>query len=300
MTECNHITPKLNEMQKIGRMALCLVFLASTSIVQAQDPETGLYRSFFGEESSSWNGVTEYYDMIENQWMRTDGDTIFSGMVYKKIKSSTGNFLLREDLTCGKLWCRYLDEDSDFLVADLSLSLNDTVSLLNKWDYHVHQMSYRVIDTVTTEQGRIVILEASYGPRHTIKFIEGVGGTNLFDCLKCYAFTSQVMCCHRGGELVYHESYKDYPEENCKIVIVGLDEIKEKALINIWPNPCKHWFMIKGNHIQVAELYDVMGHRIIENIIPYKKIDTSKLPCGVYLLRVKHNGSIITRKIIKK
>ena len=296
-------------MKKIGLMALCLVFLASTSIVQAQDPETGLYRSFFGEESSSWNGVTEYWDCYpENVWMGIVGDTMLEGIIYKKIHSTTGDFLLREDRLNGRLWCRYWDTqngDTEFLVADLSLSTNDTISLLTR-NYvgviYPKRVLYQVTDTMSTEYGRTVILKSTrtYPYPRIIRFIEGIGGTNLFDCLQLLSITNQVICYHKDGDLVYHESYWDYPEENCKLIRVGLDGVSEKRAIRIWPNPCEDWFIIKGDHTLVAELHDIMGHGIIENIVPYKKIDTGDLPRGVYLLRVKLNGSIITKKIVIK
>lgn len=281
---------------------LFLVALCCGGISQAQDPETGLYRSFFGEESSSWTGVTEYYDLIENQWMRTDGDTMFSGMVYKKIKSRTGNFLLREDITCGKLWCRYMDEDSDFLVADLSLSLNDTVSLPNKYrGYFVHQMSYRVIDTGSTEQGRIVILEALFGPRSTIKFIEGVGGTNLFDCLKYDAFTSQVMCCHRDGELVFHEAYKDYPEEDCKVLWNGggVGVAREKVSVIIYPNPCEDWLNVGYDGVCEVTVTDLYGRVAMSVVVDNGRMDVSGLKKGCYTVRIEANGKSYVKKIVK-
>ena len=282
---------------------LFLVVLCCGGISQAQDPETGLYRSFFGEESSSWTGVTEYYDMIENQWMMTTGDTMLDGNVYKKIKSRTLDFLLREEISCGKLWCRYLDEDTEFIVADLSLSLNDTISLLNinYMVYPLQKVSYRVLDTMSTEYGRPIVLESlDGGVYRTIKFIEGIGGTNLFDFIDYPAYNSQILCYHKDGELVYHESFRTWPEENCELILVGFDGMEEKTLINLWPNPCGDWFIIKTDHIQIAELYDIMGHRIIENIAPYKKIDTRDLSRGVYLLRIKLNDSLITKKIVKK
>lgn len=314
MTECNHITPKLNDMKKIGLMALCLVFLASTSIVRAQDPETGLYRSFFGEESSSWNGVTEYYDTPwENHILRLAHDTVFASRTYKKVEYSaiywhngyferrdpSLDFYLYEDRTSGRLWCRHQNNDSVFLIADMSLSIGDTVLLpsIIRW---FQGDKYVVRDTTTQDGLFTIILKSKYNNYKTIKYVEGIGCTNLFDYLCLPIIGSQLVCCQRDGELAYHCPVEGWPEEDCIVHAVDINEIEQDERISVWPNPCEDWFIIKGDHTLVAELYDVMGHRIIENIVPYKKIDTGHLPRGVYLLRVKLNGSIITKKIVIK
>ena len=272
--------------------------------VRAQDPETGLYRSFFGEESSSWNGVTEYWDGYpENVWMGIVGDTMLEGMVYKKIHSTTGDFLLREDRLNGRLWCRYLNGDTEFVVADLSLSLNDTISLLNKNNPYVglsESVLYQVIGTSTTEHGRTITLKSTRPYARIIRFIEGVGGTNLFDCIKLPALTSQVICYHKDGELVYHESYWDYPEENCKLIRVGVDDVREKKGISVWPNPCEDWFMVEGGNGMPIRLYDLKGNLVIENAGARERIHTDGLASGVYILQIAGNEYATTRKLIKR
>ena len=301
------------------KFVIYIGLLVCVITVQAQDPETGLYRSFFGEESSSWNGVTEYWDCpLENHLLRLGNDTIIDGTVYRKIEYShiiwdngyleirhqESDFYLREEHMTGKLWCRFLDDNHDFIIADMSLSLYDTISLPDRNQNYPRPLTesvlYHVTDTSTTEYGRTIILESLSGRHRTIEFIEGVGGTNLFDCIKFPAFTSQLVCYHKDGNLIYHNTTDTrWPEEDC-VIYSSIAGINNQASLIIWPNPCEDWFMIKSDHILVAELYDIMGHGIIENIVPYKKIDTGDLPRGVYLLRVKLNGSIITKKIVIK
>lgn len=89
------------------------------------------FQSFFGMESTRWNGVTEiteFYDVpLTNYVLRIAGDTVVDGKAFNKIecfaiyllrdskgKDSSHDFCLREDASTGKLWCRFLDEDNDF------------------------------------------------------------------------------------------------------------------------------------------------------------------------------------------
>lgn len=233
---------------------------------------------------------------------------MLEGIIYKKIHSTTGDFLLREDRLNGRLWCRYWDTqngDTEFLVADLSLSTNDTISLLTR-NYvgviYPKRVLYQVTDTMSTEYGRTVILKSTraYPYPRIIRFIEGIGGTNLFDCLQLLSITNQVICYHKDGDLVYHESYWDYPEENCKLIRVGVDDVREKKEISVWPNPCEDWFMVEGGNGMSIRLYDLKGNLVIENAGARERIHTDGLASGVYILQIAGNEHATTRKLIIK
>ena len=82
------------------------------------------YKSFFGQEYTVWNVATEYYDMSpKNHKLSTPYDTVIGDMAYKKIEYSglrdvtSRDFYLREDTATGRLWCRYADEDEDFIIS---------------------------------------------------------------------------------------------------------------------------------------------------------------------------------------
>ena len=231
---------------------------------------------------------------------------MLEGIIYKKIHSTTGDFLLREDRLNGRLWCRYWDTqngDTEFLVADLSLSTNDTISLLTR-NYvgviYPKRVLYQVTDTMSTEYGRTVILKSTrtYPYPRIIRFIEGIGGTNLFDCLQLLSITNQVICYHKDGDLVYHESYWDYPEENCKLIRVGVDDVRENMAISIWPNPCEDWINVGcegGCDVSIADLH---GRTVMASVPTEGRVSTAGLKRGCYMLRVRKQGQTFVKKIV--
>ena len=235
------------------KFVIYIGLLVCVITVQAQDPETGLYRSFFGEESSSWNGVTEYYDTPwENHILRLAHDTVFASRTYKKVEYSaiywhngyferrdpSLDFYLYEDRTSGRLWCRHQNNDSVFLIADMSLSIGDTVLLpsIIRW---FQGDKYVVRDTTTQDGLFTIILKSKYNNYKTIKYVEGIGCTNLFDYLCLPIIGSQLVCCQRDGELAYHCPVEGWPEEDCIVHAVDINEIEQDERISVWPNPCE-------------------------------------------------------------
>ena len=297
---------------KTKKLLLCSVALCYITVGFAQH-QNG-FQSFFGLESTEWNGVTEYYDVPwENQLLRITNDTLISDMYFKKVeysavywhngysegRDSSLDFFLREDTATGKLWCRFRDGNADFIIADMSLSIGDTIWLPNYVDYRDSVM-YTVQDTLTQDGYYTITLNDEFTER-SIMFIEGVGCSNLFDYLRLHIIGSQMVCCHKDGELIYHFPVEGLPEEDCVIRAVGVNECLENQKVHIWPNPCNDWIYINSDeHIESAKIYDMMGHLILDNISCKDKVCIKNLPQGIYLLFVKTNYSKSKIKIIKQ
>jgi hypothetical protein len=68
--------------------------------------------------------------------------------------------------------------------------------------------------------------------------------------------------------------------------------------INIYPNPASNILSIAiGNkHVALVKIFDVFGNEIINTM--EKEIDISNLSNGVYLIQVKINQSVVSKKII--
>jgi len=186
-----------------------LLFVAAfglSALCQAQEHHA--YKSFFGNEITEWYGQTMDYDWNENHMLRTTADTTFDGKTYKKIifydvSLTNGNyyersnhkydFYLREDTTTGQLWCRYPDEDEDFLIADMSLSIGDSIMLRN-YDNYYDERKYYVIDKAVIDNRAIVLLYDSFYISYpfvdptfsSVCFIEGVGCSNLISYSRYY------------------------------------------------------------------------------------------------------------------
>lgn len=297
---------------KTKKLLLCSVALCYTAVGFAQH-QNG-FQSFFGLESTEWNGVTEYYDVPwENQLLRITNDTLISDMYFKKVeysavywhngysegRDSSLDLFLREDTATGKLWCRFRDGNADFIIADMSLSIGDTIWLPNYVDYRDSVM-YTVQDTLTQDGYYTITLNDEFTER-SIMFIEGVGCSNLFDYLRLPIIGSQMVCCNKDGELIYHYSMNGWPEEDCVVRPVGVNECVENQKVHIWPNPCNDWIYINSDeHIESAKIYDMMGRLLLDNISCKDKVCIKNLPQGIYLLFIESNHSKSNIKIIKQ
>lgn len=271
------------------------------------------YKSFFGQESTVWSVKTGYWDWNESNLLRLANDTLIGGLTFKKIershayywyddyrewRDSTGDFYLREDTMTGRLWCHLENSDSAFLIADMSLSIGDSIVLR---DYirnfgNYESVVYVVRDTMTQDSLYTIVLESG---NRTITFIEGVGCSNLYDFqsrVKDDIIGSELICCHKDSELVYHVEY--WPEGDCIEHRAGIEQAKGSQSISVWPNPCTDWFEIGCDNDLSAKLYDIKGNVIIDNIETNKRVDVGSLPKGIYLLRFDSDNTIKAKTII--
>ena len=137
-------------------------------------------------------------------------------------------------------------------------------------------------------------------------FIEGVGSPLLFDMLINPHIQAMLLCCHKDGEHVYTKPYEQYYDYeyyvDCIIPQHGnigeLNESEKSPLI--YPNPCSDWITIDMDNILSAILLDIHGKIVASASESHSKIDVSRLPSGVYLLRVVQCDNIIARPVIKK
>ena len=257
------------------------------------------YKSFFGQESTVWSVKTGYWDWNESNLLRLANDTLIGGLTFKKIershayywyndyrewRDSTGDFYLREDTMTGRLWCHLRNGDSAFLIADMSLSIGDSIVLR---DYirnfgNYESVVYVVRDTMTQDSLYTIVLESG---NRTVTFIEGVGCSNFFDFqsrVEDDIIGSELICCHKDSELVYHVEY--WPEEDCIEHRADIEQAKGSQTISVWPNPSTDWFEIGCDNNLSAKLYDIKGNVIIDNIEANKRIAVSSIPRGIYLL----------------
>jgi hypothetical protein len=82
---------------------------------------------------------------------------------------------------------------------------------------------------------------------------------------------------------------------------VGIEDIEEDNLVNIYPNPSNGTYIVSGNDIIQIEVYDVSGKLILSlkdsgNLIT-QEIDLSGTK-GVYFVKVMTKEKVISKKII--
>lgn len=259
------------------------------------------FKSFFGQESTEWYGWIEVYDWGSTEVMSCNHDTLIDDVSYKVINfigNSHFDFLLREDTVTGKLWCRYLDEDEDHLIVDMSLAIGDTLKIKNLLHTSWYDSTlYVVADTTYTDLGLEISLRDIRTGFNT-RFIEGVGCSNLFEYSRYNFYStigSDLLCCFHDGIQVYHWGYQD----SCYKEWVGLDETDPNHTVEVYPNPCQDWITIGGDDIKAVSIIDMTGIVLYSNTCCRNPINVSHLPCGFYLLRTESNHRIHHIKLIK-
>ena len=83
--------------------------------------------------------------------------------------------------------------------------------------------------------------------------------------------------------------------------LLGVDEF-EMSLISVSPNPTAEFINIdmpNGSLNFVSELYDITGKQVLrkENL---ETLNVSQLKSGIYILRIKTDTGVVSRKIIKE
>ena len=80
---------------------------------------------------------------------------------------------------------------------------------------------------------------------------------------------------------------------------VDAAEIKDSDNIQIFPNPTKNIFHIRGDNITEIEILNLSGSLIFKNNST-TRIDMSNYKNGIYLVRIKDGNQTIVKKLVKE
>lgn len=89
---------------------------------------------------------------------------------------------------------------------------------------------------------------------------------------------------------------------------IGITTPANQLDANVWvetslhPNPVKEYLFIDSKlEISKAELYDILGKKVLSNFVLRNKLNVSELNSGVYILKLFYatNGISIKRIIIE-
>lgn len=80
---------------------------------------------------------------------------------------------------------------------------------------------------------------------------------------------------------------------------VGIEETDDNLrTVDVYPNPAHHMVNIKAYRLQKVELFDACGRHIAATAQP--QLDLSKLPNGIYFVRIVTDDDTIVKRIVKK
>lgn len=294
----------------------------------AQTDTVAGYKSIFGHESTVWNGAKEYWDDPHwfNYILQTSYDTIIDSLNYKKIdcyryiistnswgRCPESEFFLREDTITGKVWVRYETDnnnfnmaDTDYLVVDMTLEIGDSILLQRAATSRLWGEMFYVRNISYSGSGKTIHLQDVIDdfklPTRDIYFIEGVGCSHLFDFAIDYIYRTILVCCHKDGELIYHNAIPNYPDEDCIVPYggAGIDNCDDKVSVSVFPNPCTDILYIEGINIQSAMLYNMGGQLLKASTNVNEPIDIKELPSGTYFIKIITHQGVICKTIIRR
>lgn len=72
----------------------------------------------------------------------------------------------------------------------------------------------------------------------------------------------------------------------------------------MYPNPVQLSLQFESNDIQFSDktafsVYDLRGKEVLKGFLSQKAIDVSSLNSGVYIVKLKQDNTMISRKFVK-
>ena len=284
----------------------------------------------FPDSNARWNVYIMWFEIGYAKAYFINGDTTINNYLYSRIfvtnndsilDTTNGSYvgLIREDST-KKIYflpnkdaifeCNVADSN-EILLYDFGINVNDTltyyIDTLDTLHHIVVGIDSISIDGIFRKRFNINTIETSWLVRNS-SWIEGIGSTlGLFNPLiygNCppQAYETNLIC-YLDENIVYNTGYKNNCFYSALIGNVSKDRVAE---IKIYPNPSydKIYIERKDNANDMVQLtiYNIFNSPLLESELKTKNqivLDISNLPKGVYILQLKTNDDILTKKIIK-
>jgi hypothetical protein len=81
---------------------------------------------------------------------------------------------------------------------------------------------------------------------------------------------------------------------------VGVAEVKNDVLVDVYPNPTTGLINIKGAANANVEVYDILGRPVLNAQLVNQSIDLSTFAPGMYFVRLVNGNVAVIRKIVKQ
>ena len=129
------------------------------------------------------------------------------------------------------------------------------------------------------------VIEDSYGDGINGQY--GAGGYTVTD-------NSGNIIAQNGSHLASMADFQSIDQENFETEAVSVSIEESNSRISIYPNPVKNMLTIKGQ-IESVEIYDAFGKFILTS--NKNTINTTSLSNGIYIVNIKSNDLITTKRI---
>lgn len=260
-------------------------------MINSEQIWTGYYADFMGpfqayrysySEDSVMLGSDYYFERIESG--NEDGSDSFVQGHYRESN--------------GKLY-RFSDVDNeDRLILDMSLSLDDTVTV---GYYDLDVLKVISVDSVQFEdqiwRKRIVLdcLNSTFDPIG-ITWIEGIGELiSLSPYCALDNFVGKLVCIRNGnGELIYNS----VEEKDCWTT-TSTKEV-DALSVSIYPNPANEELYVEGfgNDVDYI-IYGLSGQVFLKSKTVANRILIEQLEKGMYLLELRNEEAKASIRFVK-
>lgn len=271
-------------------------------------------------EGITWSVMNIYKDQsgrdsVSSHYVKFEGDTLLNGRTYYKVWQSYDSLAVNWNLTGlireveKRVYYHELGYDGpvDMLLYDFSLKKGDS-QLLASIETSLVYIPVKVsgIDSLIIEGEKKLRLHVSSGNIND-SWIQKIGSLQGV-VNRSYILTDNhgiLLCVQENGKTIY--SNKDYSD--CFYTQYKYTSIKQHFLsddIMIYPNPVIDNLYIEINNQKVSKphvkILDMHGQVVCNKTVPdlNNKIDVSRFPPGLYIVRIVSEDLILNKKIVKQ
>lgn len=284
-----------------------LIFTVSFSTAQT-------YRPLL-DDLNEWHFTTCFSGCNTSKYY-TDGDTLVDGLSYKILDGYhfiSRTVLLREDTEQQKVYLfRILPGTTkNYLLYDFSKQEGDTMQLFNPLGPFIENPGFFVLDSIRLKQ---LVDGDSYRhfywsptddnqlPQNFPVWIEGVGSASLINAAAGHPDINeigQLSCFFKNSELFYSDLDSISVCEPTRLL--GVSEITNEQIQQIYPNPTSGKVMWASNEVQNLRVLDFQGKLLLEKNIDHQQKETELMNVsnGIYIVEMKLlNGQVAKTKLI--
>lgn len=262
-------------------------------------PNSGFHKTQFLMEGDTTIAAVSYTKVYETNYDSVITTKTYIGAIRE---DSLSRIYFLMDSTFGQspyfyTYPGYIDT-AEILLYDFNLTAQDT--FFSSSAYMDSTILVQAVDSILVNgsyRKRLRVLAGNmYG---NISWIEGIGSTKgLFSTTYGEFECAFRLCCYEDDQVFWTN-----PDLYSDCFKVGTQEYTAKVKdMEIFPNPASSRLFINSElvHIEIVEIYSATGSLILQKKADSKhlSIDVSSLKPGLYLLRIKTNNTVSTRKIL--